>query len=307
MRAYLVWLLIVLVVPGQIALGHDGMGGLAVDPGLSPEAIALGEGGLLESGVALGFAANPAMLPLQVQLEIGAGHAGLAENLSASITSAAVAFPIGRPLEFPGQDLRVHRCGAGLSVDHRSYELAQGSAWSSQTVAVGIGCALSTYGSVGILSKFLFTSSDLEDVGARAYGLDLGGRLEVGSRIRLATVIRNIVGSVHWEDGQDERSPLLIGLGARLVYPRSVQTDFNLTYSDNNGTRFGLGIEVPIARTGLCVRGGYVYYPGDYSRSVPTLGFGIQIRRYRLDYAARIDDENAFGTTHHVGLGLDLG
>jgi hypothetical protein len=58
--------------------------------------------------------------------------------------------------------------------------------------------------------------------------------------------------------------------------------------------------------TGFHLRGGVSYIPGDYSRTLLTAGFGFSHQRYRLAYAVRMGDDNAFGLTHHFFLSGEL-
>jgi hypothetical protein len=274
---------------------------------MSPASVGRGGFGLLEPGSALDFTANPAVLPLHEGFTAGIGHAGLVEGLAASVTSVALVLPFGPEVDFPGEKELTHRYGIGIQIDHRSLELSQGSAWSSQTVAAGLAYAPRPYVSAGIISKLLFTSSDLEDAGAWAYGVDLGGRLQLHSRLQLGISVRNIAGQVSWEAGANERPPVVVDVGVSASFPLRLQSDFCYEYRQFGHAKMGFGLEAPVAGTGLCLRGGYVHCSGDYSRNTLTAGFGFTLRRYGIDYAVRMDDDTAFGVTHHVGLGFHPG
>ena len=58
-----------------------------------------------------------------------------------------------------------------------------------------------------------------------------------------------------------------------------------------------------MAGTGLALRAGYIHYTGDYSRGVITAGLGYAYTGFQVDYAVKLDDDLALGTTHHFSLG----
>jgi hypothetical protein len=286
--------------------GHDGNGGLTLEPQQSVEAIALGGTGLSRTGIAEGFGVNPAGLPLMRSLGIGFARSTLIEGVTSSVTSAWLAAPLGRQLEYIGSEPAGRLFGVGLSLDHRSLDLAQGSGWSSDIVSVGFGYSASTYASAGILVKYLFTSSDITGTQATGFGLDLAGRVDLTPSFDFGLAVRNLLGTTAWEDGEDESPPVIVSLGGTLASPYGTYTDLAVTVKGSEGTKIGLGLEVPVMGTGFRMRGGYQYWTGDESRNVISAGIGFQHLRYRIAYAARFDDETALGTTHHFSLGTDF-
>jgi hypothetical protein len=287
----------------KVTAGHQGAGGLSLTPGLSAKAISMGQTGLVESGWAEAFVTNPASLPFFDAPEIALGHSDLAEGLKASATAVAAVYPLGASPGMPQFRVRGHEWGLGLAYQHRSVKLSQGSDWSCGTLGAGVGYRPRPYASVGLLTKLLFTGSDLENTGARGLGADLGALLELSPRLSLGVVLRNLAGSIRWDDGEDEPAPLGLSLGGRIILWRSISADLALHMSRANPTQVGLGIDLPVLDTGFHARGGYLYRGGDYSRQVMTAGFGACYQRLRLDYAVRLEDDQATGITHHFSLG----
>ena len=294
-----------LVLCAQPALCHEGRGGMALEPRPSTRAISMGEAGLAETGSAAAFAVNPSCLPSLATLQAGLAHGNLIDGVPSSATCFSIALPFGTETDYLSGEAR-YKYGLGLSVQHEGFELAQGSGWSSQTVSLGLGYSPAPYLSAGIVTKTLFSTTDLADVGVRAYGIDVGTRLELTPRIDLGLVIRNILGAAKWDNGEDETVPAIFNLGGTVRIPYGMSAELAMAFAGTGGSKIGLGIDAPILETGFHVRGGYLHMPGDYSRSIMAAGFGFHYLRYRLAYAVRVDDENAFGVTHHISLSGDL-
>jgi hypothetical protein len=290
----------------QAALCHDGRGGLTLEPQLSTRAVALGETGLVETGSAEAFAANPSCLPVLSSLRAGVAHGNMIEGISSSATCVSVALPFGPTAQYPGIDGLQHKYGIGLSIDHKGFELAQGSSWSCEMISVGFGYSVAPFASLGILSKMLFSSSDVDDAGVKAYGIDIGSRLELKPGIDVGLVIRNLGGSATWDGGEDEAVPVVFNLGGAVTIPYDIRAELAMGFVGNGGSKVGLGIDVPILKSGFHVRGGYARRSDDYGRDILTAGFGFKHLRYRLAYAVRIGDEDVFGLTHHFSLSGDL-
>jgi hypothetical protein len=287
------------------AIGHDGSGALTLEPRPSVGGVALGQTGLTRVGVADGFGSNPACLPRMPAPGIALARSSLIDGIASSVTSIWAAAPLGRPLIPPGEPTG-STFGIGLGFEHVGLELSQGSGWSSETVSLGFGYSAAAYASAGLLVKYLFSSSDIAGTEATAFGIDLGGRIELAPGVDLGLAVRNLLGNTSWDGGQDETPPFTVAVGGAVATPYGTTTEWAVIVTDNEGTRVGAGVEVPLMRTGFLLRGGYHRHSDDYSRNVVSAGFGFKHLRYRMAYAVRIDDEIAFGTTHHFSLGTDF-
>jgi hypothetical protein len=262
----------------------------------------MGETGLVPLAGPGDFTANPAVLSWAARPEIGLGYARLVEGLPASATSFSAVLPFGPQVLVPGPGEIGHRFGLGFCLDHGGVELSQGTDWGWNLVSLGIGYRVTPYVSAGVAAKYLFSRSDLDGSGLKAYAIDLGGVVELTPRVSFGIALRNLTGSAGWDDGETESPPLLIAAGAGFVLPYSVTCEIDGTVSNSIPGRFGLGFDVPFGVTGFSARGGYIRYSGDYSRSVLTAGFGYRYESFGLDYALKSDDEVALGTTHYFTL-----
>jgi hypothetical protein len=263
----------------------------------------MGETGLLEIQDAAAFTANPGVLTWFPSMRISVSHASLVEGISASATSVSAAVPFGAAVTLPDLGEVGRRFGLGLRLENSGVELSQGTDWGSNLVALGAAYRLAPYASAGLTGKYLFSNSDLEGSAVQAVGLDLGAFVEMSPALGLGVSLKNVAGSASWEDGEDETLPFAACMGAGFSLPYGVAARVGFTLSSTAPGKLGTGVDVPIAMTGLSLRAGYLYHSGDYSRNTITAGFGYIYGGFAVDYAVKMDDDLALGTTHHFSLG----
>jgi hypothetical protein len=286
------------------ARGYEGMGGVSLEGRPSIEALAMGETGVVETRNCAGFTTNPAMLTWTPAGGVTLSHGSLVEGLSASATSACAALPLGASVGVPSLEEVGRRFCVAVGLDHSGVELSQGTEWGWNLVSLGASYRVAPYASLGLTGKYLFTASDLEGSAVKAYGVDMGAIVDMTSTVRLGASLRNLMGEADWEDGEDEAPPFALGLGAGFSLPYDLLVHMSYTYSSGAPGKLGLGLDVPVSATGLSLRGGYIHYSGDYSRSAFTAGFGYTYGAVAIDYAVRLDEELVLGTTHHFSVGL---
>ena len=286
------------------AHGYDGMGGVSLEAQPSVEALGMGETGVVETRNCGGFPANPAMLTWPPAGGVTLSHGSLIEGVSTSATSFCAAIPLGGSVDVPPLGEVGRRFCVGFSMDHSGVELSQGTEWGWNLMSLGASYRLAPYASAGLAGKYLFSTSDLEGSGVKAFGVDVGAIVEMTPTLRLAVSLRNLIGSADWEDGEDEAPPIVLAAGAGLSLPFGALGHLAYTYSSGAPGKLGLGLDVPASDTGLSLRGGYIRHGGEYSRSIFTVGFGYSYRAVSLDYAVKLDEELVLGTTHHVSVGL---
>jgi hypothetical protein len=291
-----------MILPSALLAGHDGLGGIGLDPAHSVRSISMGETGLMETGNAIGFGLNPGALPFLDRSGLAVGYRGRAQGISASRTVISGVLPVGPGFQVPGVTAAGRRFGLGFEFDHSGLELSQGSSWATEMIAAGAGYRITPYASVGLLMKMLFTNTGVEGTGASAYGVDLTALIEMRPDLSLAFAVRNPAGSASWDSGEDESLPLVFSLGGHALLPRDISVDLTVGVSGSDQTKGGLGLELPLLETGFSLRGGYLYQGGSYSRNVPTFGLGLDYADFEIDYAVRLDDDLALGTTHHFAL-----
>jgi hypothetical protein len=285
------------------ASAHEGSGGIGTAARSSIRALAMGETGVVATGNPADFPANPALLASIPAAGITLGYSDLIEGMPASRTWVCAGLPLGSEVTLPDVDTGGRRFGLGISVDHSGVELSQGTDWALDLVSIGAAFRLTPYACLGLAGGYLFSNSDLEGSGMHAFAADLGAFVEMTSTLNLAVSLRNVVGTTRWEDGDDEPVPFAACLGAGVLLPLGVSGHLTFTYTDRVPAKVGLGVDAPIGLTGLSLRGGYLYHTGDYSRGIISAGFGYGYNDFNLDYAVKLDDELALGTTHHIALG----
>ena len=290
------------LAPTALFGGHDGLGGIGLDAAHSARSISMGETGLMETGNAIGFGLNPGALPFLARSGLAVSYTNQVQGIPASRSVISGVMPIGPGFEVPGATTVGRRFGLGFEFSHSGLELSQGSSWATEMLAAGAGYRITPYASVGLLAKMLFTNTSVEGSGASAFGVDLAALVEVRRDVSLAFAVRNPVGSAGWDSGEDESLPLVFSLGGHMLLPRKISADITMSLSGSDQARGGLGLELPILETGFCLRGGYLYQGGSYSRNVPTFGLGLDYADFEIDYAVRLDDDLALGTTHHFAL-----
>ena len=288
------------------ACGHEGSGGMSLEPRPSVRALAMGETGLLGTGDAAAFTANPATLTWITGAGVTLSHETLVEGVSASATSVCAAAPLGSVVTLPDLGQVGHRFGLGFGLDHSGVELSQGTDWGWDLVSVGAAYRLAPYASAGLTGKYLLSNSDLDGSAVQAFAFDIGAFVEMTPALGFAVSLRNVAGTASWEHGDDESPPFAAGLGTSLSLPSGVSGRLAYTFSGGAPGKLVLGADVPVAMTGLSLRAGYVYYSGDYSRNIITAGVGFAYSTFEVDYAVKLDDDLALGTTHHFSLGFML-
>lgn len=296
----------VLVLAAGQAAGHDGGGGVDLRHRHCPRATAMGETGLVPAAGAGGFTTNPALLTWDTSLTVRLGYGQLVEEVPASVTSFSAVLPFGPSLDVPGTGEIGHLFSAGLGVDHGGVDLAQGTEWGWNLASLAMGYRFAPYASCGLSFKYFMSTSDLAGSEVSAYALDLGAVVEVSSWASVGVTVSNPVGSADWDKGESESPPLIVGVGAGFNLPFGVRAEIAGTITRSNPAKVGAGIEVPVETTGFYIRGGYLRYSGDYSRDVFSSGFGYTLRKFVLDYAVKLDDELALGTTHHFAFGYSF-
>jgi hypothetical protein len=165
---------LILLAAALSAYGHDGSGGIDLEPRPTAAATALGETGLARMVGPGGFAANPALIACAGVSEITLSYGGLVEGLPASVTSVSALMPAGASMEVPGTGDVGRRFGLAVCLDHGGVELSQGTSWGWNLLSAGAGCRLAPYGSAGLALKYMIGSSNLAGSGVTAFGADVG-------------------------------------------------------------------------------------------------------------------------------------
>jgi hypothetical protein len=299
-------LCLVLLIAAVPAHAYEGGGGLDLTPRACARAAAMGETGLVAPAGSGDCSANPALLAWNETRRIDLGYASLVQGLTASATHLCGVVPFGGPVEVAPGEKAGSLFGAGLCLEHGGLDLSQGTGWSWNLISLGLGCRLTSYASAGVAVKYLSGGSDLQGADVRAYAADAGVAAQVSRLLSVGLAVRNGLGRVDWKDGEAESPPALVAVGMGMALPYRIAAEVAAVLSGSRPAKLGAGFEGPMGRSGLAIRVGYVHFSGDYSRNVFTTGLGYRYRMFDLDYAVKLDDDLALGTTHTFSLGYKL-
>jgi hypothetical protein len=288
------------------ASGHDGLGGIDALPQASTRGLALGETGLTELGEGESFMTNPSCLTSIARNQVRVTYGNHMKDLSSSRTILLYTTSLGGRLEYPGDPDLARRYGLGIAFDRTGVELSEGSAWASNVLYMGLAWAPVPYMSMGLSPKVIFSSSQLESGKVSGFSMDWGLRLDLTSRVALGFVVRNIPGNAGWKNGESETLPAVYAFGTHVMLPYDMIAEFMFAASGSVDDRVGLGLEIPLFEAMFKVRLGGLWLRGDENRSALTTGFGVDLSMVDFDYALKIDQGWATGTTHRLSLRFDF-
>lgn len=165
---------------------------------------------------------------------------------------------------------------------------------------VAWGGSVSSYVDLGLGLKYIY--SKVYDSAQSAAG-DLGARLRLrpfGMPLTIAVSIQNFGKSMRYGD-RSEALPLTMGAAASLRVLKGLAINVDMIAPNDNSVHAAVGVEYRTAiapYTGLAVRAGYNgmnYYQQATGISTVTLGAGLRLRMFDVDYAW-----TPFGTLHNA-------
>jgi hypothetical protein len=161
---------------------------------------------------------------------------------------------------------------------------------------------------VAIAAQGFMSSSGVPGFDAWGTSVDLGARVSISERWSVGLVGRDAFSRYSYDDGRDyqKERQYLLGLARNALWGVDVEGD--VVYSYGGWTRTQVGAESGYLFGHVSLRGGVAFYNAGESRVAYTFGASACAARARLfvHYAASIDDEDAFGTTHRVSLGVRM-
>jgi hypothetical protein len=173
--------------------------------------------------------------------------------------------------------------------------------------AFSIASRLSSGIGAGGTLRILRASSDLDDLSATGYALDLGLALDHGAAWSAGATARNLLSTVSWSDDTSDRLPLSLAVGAAhrgLGGLPGLLLAAEATASEDHFPieRVNLGGEW--IRDPLALRAGLVLHQDRGEDRVElTLGAGTRFRGLHLDYAY-LGDNQTLDSTQRLSLRL---
>lgn len=283
------------------ALAGYSRGGSFTDPGYGARAWGMGGAAVAIGADEAAVYWNPALLSLLDGGRLGLSYVEPVPGADLRQSHLAYARPLERgAADEPG--LGFNRHAVGLLYSNLRLEVPDGRAYSENTLLVGYSYAHDYLLSVGVSMGVLFAAGDIGNFDAKGTTVNAGIRTALFERVHLGFTVRNAFSHLMLDSGEDyslERT-LTLGVGARVFENATLEGDVVSAFGGI--ARVVLGGEATFFSDILALRGGVSAVTAGESRVLPHMGIGIGVRRFRLDYNANFDAEEAFGDTHRFSL-----
>lgn len=244
---------------------------------------------------------NPARIALCARAA-GASFVRLVPG--ASLNQAQIAFVT--PLTAPVDGVARHAAGAMLT--NLSADIVGGESYSENHLRAAYAFTPQPLVSVAIAAQLFHSHSGVAGFDAWGSSIDFAGRLSLSENWDVGVVARDLFSRYSFEDGRDagKESSVVVGLATRSLPMVALSADVVRQYA--SWTRVLVGAETDYIFSRLALRAGAAFRSAGESRAAAS--FGASLRgfdaRVVVHYGATLDDEQAFGTTHRVSLGVRI-
>lgn len=248
---------------------------------------------------------NPALLSLLDRGQLGLSYVEPVPGADVRQSFLAYARPLKRGVA-DEPELAFNEHALGILYSNLYLEVPDGRAYTENSLLIGYSYSPEYFVSIGASVGVLLASGEIGNNDAKGTTLNAGVRVALLEHLTLAAVVRNAFSYMMFDSGEDyplDRS-LTIGLGARLRDNATLEGD--IVGAFGGIARVVLGGEAVLFSDLLALRGGVSAITAGESRVVPHMGIGVGFRRFRLDYNANFDGEEAFGDTHRFSLAVGL-
>jgi hypothetical protein len=136
-------------------------------------------------------------------------------------------------------------------------------------------------------------------------GVDMAVRVRVTPAWTLAFVGRDAFSRYTFEDKSDDQKDRQYVAGIAHRVPGAIDLEADFVYVHDGWLRTLIGAETPYVFGRIALRSGIGILSAGEGRA--RYSFGVSARasgNLLLHYAANVDDEDAFGTTHRFSLGV---
>jgi len=213
------------------------------------------------------------------------------------------AMPLGALVSEPRQTSKVHRTGAGVSLDVTSLTLIEGSGYGEASFAGGFAYAPASQGAVGLTARYERAQSDVDAIAAHAWGVDVGVSVDLSDHWDAALSIKNAFGRAQFDGADDEDRAAQLTLGVATARRKRWQAELDYVFQYNKNAALAGGVEYHVVPGVLDLRAGVDRELAGVARTIPSAGLGVLFSRFRFDYAFRDDPDGDQSAQHRVAVG----
>ena len=211
--------------------------------------------------------------------------------------------PLGHDLTEPLQLSHISRTAVGLALDVTSLTLLEGSGYREAAFSLGGGIAPMNILGLGLVGRYEHASSDVTEIAASAWGIDVGAAVELTDHLAAAFAIRNAMGRASFDGGDDEDRPAELTLGLAAGHHKWWQAEVDWVFQNDVTSAVSAGVEVHVVPNMVDLRAGIASEKDPVSsRVVPSAGAGFEFANVHLDYAFRADPDGSLDAQHQLAL-----
>jgi hypothetical protein len=199
----------------------------------------------------------------------------------------------------------VARHAAGVMYTNLGADVGAGQTYSENHLRLAYAYSPQPLITFGVAGQVMLASSGVANFDAWGTGVDMAVTVLLTPAWSAAMVGRNAFSRYTFDDGRDEKieRQYVAGIARRLHGAGGLEADF--TYVHGGWLRTAVGAETPYLFDRIALRGGATFLSTGEKRAVYSFGISARATGHvLLHYAASLDDENAFGTTHRFSLGV---
>lgn len=265
--------------------------------------LALGGAATLLAPGAEALFTQPASLVGMDGWEAGVGLRRLGGGPDLYLSSAVAGWSTGHRPPLASERTPTSLGAAAGAFQYLGATLADDTTWGEWTLAGGLAWSPLRWLSVGARGSLSGGGhEDGADVG-RAVSLSAGLRAVIlHPALEFGYVAEDIHHRFRWEGGEDRRREpaQVVALAGRL--PWRVAAECLGRYRFETWERVALGAEWEAWPGRLALRGGLARHGLGEARWTPSLGFGLDLGAFRLDYGAAFDGGDGPGAEHRLAL-----
>lgn len=244
---------------------------------------------------------NPAGI---AQAARGAGVSAVELVPDAFLTEAQAVYvmPLG---SVRNAETGVARHAVGAMYTNLSADVGAGETYSENHLHLAYAYSPQPVVTFAIAGNAALASSGVNNFDAWGTGVDMAVKLRVSPAWSLAFVGRDAFSRYTFEDGRDEKKERQYVAGIAHHIPGAIDLEADFVYVHDGWLRTMVGAESPYIFDRVALRTGIAIRTVGEGRA--QYAFGASVRATRnlfLHYAASLDDETAFGTTHRFSLGV---